>query len=245
MFRKIKAGETSQSIPIFVSDTSSNVGAGLGSLVFNSSGLAAKYRRQGQSSWTTISLATMTLGTWASGGFVSDGGPVTGGYEFGIPNACLASSAGVEWVEIALYGATNMLAVLIFIELDQVDYQDAADFGLSNLDAAVSSRSTYAGGAVASVTNPVTLTSAYDAAKTAAQAGDEMTLHMTQLVPMRDLTGVTAPNVGDALNSAVSQAAGAWHRTSPTEQDMKNLDGSTFRNFDLTLNDDGDPTARD
>lgn len=61
------------------------------------------------------------------------------------------------------------------------------------IDVAISTRgtSTYAGGAVASVTgdvggnvvgsvgsvtNPVTLTSAYDAAKTAAQAGDAMTL---------------------------------------------------------------------
>lgn len=46
----------------------------------------------------------------------------------------------------------------------------------NNLDAAVSTRSTFAGGAVASVTAGVTLTSAYDAAKTAAQAGDAMAL---------------------------------------------------------------------
>lgn len=57
----------------------------------------------------------------------------------------------------------------------------------SNLDATVSSRSTYAGGAVASVTAAVTvgtnndktgyaLTAAYDAAKTAAQTGDAMAL---------------------------------------------------------------------
>lgn len=128
MLRKMKAGETNQSIPLFIQDTSSIVGAGLGSLVFNSSGLAAKYRRQGDSSWTTISLATMTLGTWATGGFISDGGSVTGGYEFGIPNAVIASSAGVEWAEIEIYGAANMLAVLIFIELDAVNYQSATAF---------------------------------------------------------------------------------------------------------------------
>lgn len=126
MFRKMKAGSTSQSVPIFVQDSTSTSGAGLGLLVYNTSGLAAKYRRQGESSWTTITLATMTLGTWASGGFVSDGGPVTGTYEFGIPNAVLAS--GAEWAEIAIYGATNMLAVLVFIELDVVNYQSATSF---------------------------------------------------------------------------------------------------------------------
>jgi hypothetical protein len=50
------------------------------------------------------------------------------------------------------------------------------DARLANLDAAVSTRSTYAGGAVASVTAAVELTAEYDAAKTAAQAGDAMTL---------------------------------------------------------------------
>ena len=126
MFRKMKTGSTSQSIPIFVQDSSSTTGAGLGSLVYNTASLAAKYRRQGESSWTTITLATMTLGTWASGGFVTDGGPVTGTYEFGIPNAVLAS--GAEWAEIAIYGAANMLAVLVFVELDAVNYQSATAF---------------------------------------------------------------------------------------------------------------------
>lgn len=48
------------------------------------------------------------------------------------------------------------------------------DARVGNLDAAVSSRgtSTYAGGAVASVTAPVALTAAYDAAKTAASPTD-------------------------------------------------------------------------
>ena len=133
MKRKLKAGSTSQSVPIFVQDTSSTTGAGLGSLAYNTASLAAKYRRQGQSSWTTITLATMTLGTWASGGFVTDGGPVTGTYELGLPDAVLASSAGVTWAEVVVYGATNMLPVLIEIELDAVDYQDTVRFGLTAL----------------------------------------------------------------------------------------------------------------
>jgi hypothetical protein len=127
--RKIKAGSTSNLIPIFIQDTSSTTGAGLGSLVYNSSGLAAKYRRDGAGSWTAITLATATAGTWASGGFIADGGSVTGGYEIGLPDAACAASA--KWVQIQIYGATNMLPVLIEIELDAVDYQDAVAFGLS------------------------------------------------------------------------------------------------------------------
>lgn len=119
--RKVTAGATSVVVPLFVQDTTSTVGAGLGSLVFNSAGLAAKYRREGQGSWTTINLVTATAGTWASGGFVADGGPVTGGYELGVPNAALA--AGATWCQVALYGASNMLAVLIEFELDTLNYQ--------------------------------------------------------------------------------------------------------------------------
>jgi hypothetical protein len=43
---------------------------------------------------------------------------------------------------LRIRGVTNMLPVLIEIELDAVDYQDAAAFGLSRLDATVGSRAT-------------------------------------------------------------------------------------------------------
>lgn len=128
--RKIKAGTTSMMVPIFIQDTSSNIGAGLGSLVYNSSGLAARYRREGASSWTTITLATATLGTFTSGGFITSSG-VTGKYEVGIPDAALAS--GAKWVEIEYYGATNMLPVLLEFELDLIDYQDSVRAGLTAL----------------------------------------------------------------------------------------------------------------
>lgn len=129
--RKIKAGTTSLTVPIFIQDTSSTNGAGLGSLVYNSSGLAAKYRRQGDSTWTTITLATASVGTFTSGGFITDGGPLTGGYEIGIPNAAIQT--GAQWCEVVLYGATNMLPVLLEFELDALDYQDSIRAGLTAL----------------------------------------------------------------------------------------------------------------
>lgn len=128
--RKIKAGSTSITMPIFIQDTTSTSGGGLGSLVYNSAGLAAKYRRQGDNAWTTIVLATATVGTFTSGGFISDGGPVTGTYEVGIPDGALAS--GARWVEIVYYGATNMLPVLVEFELDAIDYQTSIDAAVWN-----------------------------------------------------------------------------------------------------------------
>ncbi len=123
MMRKMFAGSTSQSLPIFVQNAT--VGGGYAGLLFNSAGLAGEYRRKGQGSWTSISLATMTLGTWVNGGWISDGA-LAGAYEIGIPNAALA--AGAEWVEIRFYGATSMSPVLIFIELDAVNYQSPNSF---------------------------------------------------------------------------------------------------------------------
>lgn len=135
------AGTTGVTLPISVLDTTSGSGAGLAGLLFNTAGLSAEYRRQGQSSSTAIALQTATLGTWTSGGFVADGS--RGDYELGIPDAVLA--AGARWAIVRLYGVTAMLDVKVEIELDAVNYQDAAAFGLSRLDAAVSSRLASAG----------------------------------------------------------------------------------------------------
>jgi hypothetical protein len=133
MYRKIKAGATSQTAPIIVRDASSTSGAGLAGLAHNTAGLTAKYRRQGQSGWTSITLATATVGTYTSGGFIADSGVAVGHYEVGIPDAALA--AGAEWVEIEYYGATNMLPTPLFIELDTIDYQAAGGKLPSTLDA--------------------------------------------------------------------------------------------------------------
>lgn len=119
--RKITAGSTSIIVPLFIQDTTSLISGGLGSLVYNTSNFAAKYMREGDTSWTTITLQSMSVGVWASGGFVADGGGVTGGYQLGLPNAAMAS--GAKWVLVQLYGAANMLPVLVEIELDTLNYQ--------------------------------------------------------------------------------------------------------------------------
>ena len=128
MRRKFKGGLTSLSLPVVVYDTTSTTGGGLSGLTHSTSGLVLEYRRAGQSSWTSVTLVSKTLGTYVSGGIVASGSRA-GRYEVDIPDAAIA--AGVRMVEICLRGAANMHPVDIEIELDAVDYQDAAAFGLS------------------------------------------------------------------------------------------------------------------
>ena len=128
MRRKFKGGLTSLSLPVVVYDTSSTTGGGLSGLTHSTSGLVLEYRRAGQSSWTSVTLVSKTLGTYVSGGIVASGSR-SGRYEIDMPDAAIA--AGVRMVEICLRGAANMHPVDIEIELDAVDYQDAAAFGLS------------------------------------------------------------------------------------------------------------------
>jgi hypothetical protein len=130
MKRKFKAGLTSLSLPIIVYDNSSTTGAGLSGLDHTTSGLVLEYRRAGQSTWTSVTLVSKTLGTYVSGGIVASGSRA-GRYEIDIPDAAIAANA--RMVEVCLRGAANMHPVDIEIELDAVDYQDAAAFGLSRL----------------------------------------------------------------------------------------------------------------
>lgn len=124
-------GKTQFSTPFFFADTSSTTGGGLSGVTSASSGLVMEYRRQGQSSWTNVTPQSgKTLGGYLSGGIVADTG-LAGAYEVDFPDAAFASAAGVEWVQLRVRGVTDMLATISVIELDAVDYQDAAAFGLS------------------------------------------------------------------------------------------------------------------
>jgi len=135
--RKFKGGLTSVSLPIFVADTSSTTGGGLSGVTSSSSGLVLEYRRAGQSTWTSVTAVTKTLGIYVSGGIVADGS-LAGAYEIDFPDAAFAS--GSRMVLCRIRGVTNMLPVLIEIELDAVDYQDATSFGLSRLNDTITSR---------------------------------------------------------------------------------------------------------
>jgi len=120
---KIKEGTTSKLARIFVQDSSSTTGAGLTGLVYNSASLTAYWTAEGDATATSITLATMTAGTWASGGFKEvDATNMPGVYEVGLPNVVVdATSEGS--VLVMFKGATNMAPVLLEIELDAIDYR--------------------------------------------------------------------------------------------------------------------------
>lgn len=118
---KIKRGSTSVRRLIFVADSSSTTGAGLANLAYNTASLVAYYFAGDLSNEVQITLATATLGTFASGGFVAvDNTNMPGWYEIGIPDAAL--DGGIECA-IQFRGAANMVPVNIHIELDAIDYQ--------------------------------------------------------------------------------------------------------------------------
>ena len=118
MKKLIASGSTSQRVQVFIQNSASLVGAGLGGLVYNTSGLTAYYFRDGDSSTTAISLVTATLGTWASGGFVAvDGTNLPGVYEIGLPNACFGSGGSCV---VYLQGAANMVPCVLEIQESNV-----------------------------------------------------------------------------------------------------------------------------
>ena len=87
----ILAGATSQSVNVFIQDSSSTVGAGLSGLVFNTTSLIAYYTFTGANATATaITLATLAAvnSAFSSGGFKEiDATHMKGLYRLDIPNA--------------------------------------------------------------------------------------------------------------------------------------------------------------
>lgn len=140
MLLQLPIGSASKIIQFPIFDSSSTTGALLAGLVFNSASLTAYYSREGVTgAAVSITLATATKGTWATGGFIAvDGTNMPGWYELHVPDAAFAS--GAKSVSIHLKGATNMVPVPLLIELTATSNQNATTGGITNIDAAVTSR---------------------------------------------------------------------------------------------------------
>lgn len=125
-------GATSQTVYLFIRDSSATTGAGLTGLAYNSGSLVASYVRP-LGSRTAITLATQTVtGAWSSGGFVEvDATNMPGVYRLDVPDAVFAS--GVNSAIVMLKGATNMEPSIIEFALEAVNAQDAVRMGLTAL----------------------------------------------------------------------------------------------------------------
>lgn len=111
-----QTGATSQMIE--VSLRSSSTGQLLTGVAFG--GVTAKYLREGAASHTTVSVVTMTQGTFTSGGWVETG--IAGVYQFGIPDAALATGAKAVTL---VFSAPDALDVVKRVVLVAEDLRDA------------------------------------------------------------------------------------------------------------------------
>ena len=137
----VTQGKTSKLIDVFIQDNSVVTGAGLSGLLFNSAGLICYYHRETAGASVAVTLVDMTVGTWTSGGFKEiDGTNMPGWYQFGIPNAALAS--GSEGVGIHFQGATDMVPLPVRVELTAVDLFNATSAGISRIDENISAAKT-------------------------------------------------------------------------------------------------------
>lgn len=123
--RTVKAGSTSVILDdILIFDTTSTTGEGLPGLAFDTAGLTCYYHRNTGNASVAVTLATMTLGTWATGGFKKvDDTNMPGIYSFCPPDAALAS--GAQSVTFCFQGAANMAPTFVTVELTVNDQQVA------------------------------------------------------------------------------------------------------------------------
>jgi hypothetical protein len=109
----------------------STTGAYMTGISYNASGLKVVYFREGDTSVTSVTLVSGTVGSWTSGGWVEvDSTNLPGVYELGVPNACFAS--GNSFI-IAVAGVANMYCDPVEIETTAFDNQDSTRAGLSAL----------------------------------------------------------------------------------------------------------------
>lgn len=126
-----KVASTSQTINIFIQDSTSTTGQGLTGLAFNTASLVAFYMLP-RAVPVSITLATQTVtGAYSSGGFVEiSSANAPGWYRFDPPDAALASGAFVDFM---FKGAANMAQLPVEMELTGWDNQDAVHGGMSAL----------------------------------------------------------------------------------------------------------------
>ena len=134
----ILKGTTSKIVEVILRDSST--GAGKTAVAYTD--VTASYVREGGTR-TAITLAAGTAGdAYSTGKWCEvDSTNCPGLYQLHLPNAALAT--GVDAVTTTLT-ATGVIDKVVRISLLDVDLRDATDAGLSNLDAAISTRSTVA-----------------------------------------------------------------------------------------------------
>jgi hypothetical protein len=222
MSEYVYAGLTSQTIDLFIRDSSSATGQGLTGLAYNTSNFVASYRKGATGSRTAITLATQTVGgAFSSGGFVEiDATNMPGCYRFDLPNAAV-DTAG--FVTFFLKGAANMVPVALRIDCRPIpadikqigadtqsatDLKDFADAGYdpstNKVNAALDSASL-----IRFVTEDTGQTSAADGSvaklsQGSGGAGAVTVLPATGIVADRSAGTTLLPVIGETISQAIT-----------------------------------------
>ena len=126
--RIIKAGATDQSVEIYIIDSTD--GTPETGVVFNTSGIDLKYRREGA---TVVAITEADLGTPALGDAHADGGFLAignGVYRLDVPDAAFGTGAD----SVVIFGTvTGMIVLPVTVQLVDVDLQDTVRMGLTAL----------------------------------------------------------------------------------------------------------------
>ncbi len=159
----VKAGATSQSVNVFVRDSSSTTGAGLaavapaGGSLLTGTKLYYSFTGANASAGVAVSLSVLAAvnSAWSSAGIVTlDATNMIGWVRIDLPDAALASSKG-RVVSFLLFGGTNMAPTPFEIELTGWDNQDGVHGGMTALPNAAAAAS---GGLLISGSNSGTTT---------------------------------------------------------------------------------------
>lgn len=167
MLIDFKRGQGSIILRAKILDSTVATGAGKTGLAFNTSGLVISTIADNEASATVYSVGSSnveditTIGTYSAPSSnkcrfkAVDGTNHKGVYEIQLADARYAVS-NAKSLLISIYGATGAAETDCVIPLRSVDPYDATAMGIGRLDAAISSRSTYAGGDTAGVTTLLT-----------------------------------------------------------------------------------------
>ena len=204
----ILKGTTSKIVEVILRDSST----GAGKTAVAHTDVTASYVREGGTR-TAITLAAGTAGdAYSTGKWCEvDSTNCPGLYQLHLPNAALAT--GVDAVTTTLT-ATGVIDKVVRISLLDVDLRDATDAGLSNLDAAISTRSTVAatdivsggaittsGGAVSNVTLVDTTTTNTDMVSVAGLSTFD---HTTDQVVASNMRGTDGANTVAPDNASIA-----------------------------------------
>jgi len=205
----ILKGTSSKIIEVILRD--STTGAGKTAVAYTD--VTASYVREG-STRTAITLASGTAGdAYSSGKWCEvDATNCPGLYQLHLPDAALAT--GVNAVTATLI-ATGVIDKVVRISLLDVDLRDATDAGLSNLDAAISSRSTFN-----SASDQVTVSTNND------KTGYSISGTKTTLDALNDIAASAIVSGGAIATSGGAVSNVTTVATTTTNTDMRGTDNA-------------------